>query len=381
MKIMFTHPYRLSLLNKSHDDHVQVLAYEDEILEEDFLASDEVFYTSPENRMSDLMSLINNLSTKPDVLVLNGAHDDECLNESNYKKLISQKGIKVIGQDLEVCELCYDKLKTKNFLINHNFPTVKQISKPEMKDFPIVIKPTNAWAGKGIKIMYNHSQLNKNIEKLDNQPYYLEPFIKGVELSVQVIKYKEKLIVCPPVYKGSTSREMIHPLKKLRIFPNPWNTDIHPKIFKLSSEIANTLNVEGVIDIDLIIADLNKIYVSEINCRLSGVSRMISHGGYNVMDMLLSIAKNKWMKYLPGQSAVVSEIPINQQFTRDDIEKLRSFEFIRYVYIRKDQKGTRQRIMVVGKSLEDIKWNLHKLTRQFYIETNILNELSSFCIE
>jgi carbamoylphosphate synthase large subunit len=126
---------------------------------------------------------------------------------------------------------------------------------------------------------------------LNNQAYYLEPFIQGIEMSAQVIKFREKLIVCPPVYKGSTSMEMIHPLKKLRIFPNPWNTDINPEVFNLASEIAKKLNIEGVIDIDLIVSNFNKIYVSEINSRLSGVSRMISYGGYNAMDMLLSMAK------------------------------------------------------------------------------------------
>ncbi|WP_270578777.1 ATP-grasp domain-containing protein [Caldifermentibacillus hisashii] len=126
---------------------------------------------------------------------------------------------------------------------------------------------------------------------MNNQAYYLEPFIQGIEMSAQVIKFREKLIVCPPVYKGSTSMEMIHPLKKLRIFPNPWNTDINPEVFNLASEIAKKLNIEGVIDIDLIVSNFNKIYVSEINSRLSGVSRMISYGGYNAMDMLLSMAK------------------------------------------------------------------------------------------
>ncbi|WP_270578776.1 ATP-grasp domain-containing protein [Caldibacillus thermoamylovorans] len=164
MKIMFTHPYRLSLLRKSSDDYIQVIAYEDEILEEDFLAADKVFYTDSKNRIKDLLNILDNPSTKPDILVFNGAHDDECLSESQYKELVSKKGINVIGQDLEVCEICYDKLKTKQFLAKHNFPTVKIINEPKEKDFPLVIKPTDAWAGKGIKIVHDYRQLNNSIK-------------------------------------------------------------------------------------------------------------------------------------------------------------------------------------------------------------------------
>ncbi len=381
MKIMFTHPYRLSLLRKSSDDYIQVIAYEDEILEEDFLAADKVFYTDSKNRIKDLLNILDNPSTKPDILVFNGAHDDECLSESQYKELVSKKGINVIGQDLEVCEICYDKLKTKQFLAKHNFPTVKIINEPKEKDFPLVIKPTDAWAGKGIKIVHDYRQLNNSIKKLNNQAYYLEPFIQGIEMSAQVIKFREKLIVCPPVYKGSTSMEMIHPLKKLRIFPNPWNTDINPEVFNLASEIAKKLNIEGVIDIDLIVSNFNKIYVSEINSRLSGVSRMISYGGYNAMDMLLSMAKKNWLNYTPRNSMVVSEIPIAQEFTKNDLINLKSFDFIKYVYVRNDQGGTRQRILVVGKSLEEINRNIQELKKQFVIETRTLSELNSFCTD
>jgi carbamoylphosphate synthase large subunit len=378
MKIMFTHPYRLSLLSKSSDDFIQVIAYEDEILEEDFLAADKVFYTDSKNRIKDLLNLLDNPSTKPDILVLNGAHDDECLSESHYKELVRQKGINVIGQSLEVCEVCYDKLKTKQFLEKNNFPTLKVISEPKEEDFPLVIKLTNAWAGKGIEIVHDYNELNNSIKKMNNNSYYLEPFIQGVEMSVQVIKFQEKLVVCPPVYKGSTSTEMIHPLKKLRIFPNPWNTDINPKIFNLASEIATKLNIEGVIDIDLILSDLNKVYVSEINSRLSGVSRMISYGGYNAMDMLLSMAKNNWFDYSPSNSMVVSEIPIAQEFTKEDLLNLKSFDFIKYVYVRTDQKGTRQRILAVGKSLKEINNHIQELKKQFVIETHILSDLDSF---
>lgn len=379
MKIMFTHPYRLSLLSKSPDDYIQVIAYQDEILEEDLLATDKVFYTDPKNRIKDLLNIIVNSFTKPDILVLNGAHDDECLSESYYKAMIIKQGVNVIGQSLEVCEICYDKLETKKFFIKHNFPTVRTIIEPKEEDFPLVLKPFNAWAGKGIKIIHTDYQLNSIKKNMNDQRYYLEPFIQGIEMSVQVIKFQEKYIVCPPVYKGSTTTEMIHPLKKLRIFPNPWNIHINQKLIDLASEIAKKLNIEGVIDIEFILADQNEIYVSEINSRLSGVTRMISYGGYNAMDMLLSMAKNNWFNYSPNNSLVVTEIPIDQEFSEEDIVKLSSFDFIKYIYVRPDQGGRRQRILVVGKTLKEINNNIKTLKKQFTIEDYIINDLDSFC--
>jgi hypothetical protein len=78
---------------------------------------------------------------------------------------------------------------------------------------------------------------------------------------------------------------------------------------------------------------------------------------------------------------VVSEIPIAQEFTKNDLINLKSFDFIKYVYVRNDQGGTRQRILVVGKSLEEINRNIQELKKQFVIETRTLSELNSFCTD
>jgi carbamoylphosphate synthase large subunit len=197
-------------------------------------------------------------------------------------------------------------------------------------------------------------------------------------MSIQVMKYKNKTIVCPPVYKGTTTLDAVHPLKKLRIFPNPWNYKVNEQLMKVSKKIAAVLNVEGVIEIEFIVKDNGDYHVTEINSRLSGVTRMIAYGGINVIDMLLSTAKGEW-EICSVQKTLKStlEIPINTPFSEQDINTLNSFQFVKYTYVRPDSNGTRQRILLRGGSLQKLVKYLNILDGFIDIDKSRLEEVKS----
>lgn len=186
----------------------------------------------------------------------------------------------------------------------------------------------------------------------------IEKYISGIEMSVQVVRYGNKSIVSPPVYKGPTSLEMIHPLKKLRIFPNPWHAEkLNKRIMEMAIRLADASQAKGPLDIDLVAVNEEEFYVLEVNSRLSGVSRMICSAGHNVMDMLISMADGTWEHFSVSDPGVSAEIPVYCK--KDVLEKHR--QLFDYIYIREDINTgqARNRILLSGNQYSDL---IHKIT-------------------
>ncbi|MEK5071623.1 ATP-grasp domain-containing protein [Sporosarcina sp. FSL K6-1508] len=370
MRILFSHSYRTGLISKQNKFLIEIMCYED-ASNDDIQSADKIYYTTRKNRMKDLLNIIE--LDPPDIVILNGAMDNECLEEVSYRESIIKKGIKVFGHSEEATKLCFNKKDTINFLKKIHIPTIPS---PNLKEgdkiLPVVAKPPESWEGYGIKILTTMNEV-----QLITDDYVLEKFIKGVELSVQAICNKDSIVICPPVYKGVTSLKMVHPLKKLRVFPNPWNEEINNSIIEASSRIARELNTEGIIDIDFIIQE-DTFFVTEINCRASGVTRMVSLGGINAYDIILQILNGKKFDLLPLVSFAV-EVPIRYQLNDNEVELLMNLDFVDYIFIRPDGNGLRQRVLLKGETLDEIGMHVKEIFSLIAIDEPELEEILTLC--
>ncbi|WP_158599733.1 ATP-grasp domain-containing protein [Lysinibacillus halotolerans] len=351
MNIMFSHPYRLDMITKQENEVIMAMLTPDYI--NDKKTSEKIdipVFTTNENRLRDMMYIIENGSLKPDVLIFNAPTDEESLSEAKLIEKIQSLGIIVVGQSLKSCQICNNKEITKKWLESYGFPTadsfdIKQVTED---DLPIVLKEVENSSGHGISLVSTIEELNK----FKGKNVIAEKYIEGIEMSVQVVCKSSKYLVSPPVYKEKTDIDMIHPLKKLRIFPNPWKQELlNPQLKQVALEISQALCENGIIDIDFIVVNENEFYILEINSRLSGVSRMINIDGLNTMNLLLEIARNKDLPSLHEKYKITLEIPIQAQVT---MENLNSSSNIDYIYVRPDQNDLRRRILISGDTREEI---------------------------
>lgn len=293
--------------------------------------------------------------------------DPPLMDVAIMKEEIEEKhDIPVISSNVNAVEIASDKIKTKEFFksINLNVPPANVLNKDDFKteeefleklgfDFPIVLKQGEGQGGKDICIT------NKFEDVLDYfntfEQALIEKFIEGSEVSIEVIGWNGEYLPLVPVYKGETSLEGIHPIKRLRYGPCDFASFDNEEFRKIAKHIAENLKSEGTIDMDLIYSkDENKVYAIEINTRPSG-TRYLSFActDLNPLNLLVDIAVGKFdVKDLERNMKSYStlEIPVGDYEGPEPQEPLK--EYINGNFIVHGPKGY-QRITIRGNSHED----------------------------
>lgn len=374
MKILFTHSYRVSMVTRRDGHQVQVLACEDS-LTEDLVCADEVILTDYRHRIQTLRKILADETCRPDAIVLAAPHDEECLLESRLAGEMRRLGVRVIGPSPDVCERCLDKRQTKRFLAQIGVPVVPELQPGEVTadDFPFVQKAPTLWSGQGVRLI--RSAKEWAAARLGGE-YFLERFRDGVEMSVQAVRYADRVLVSPPVYKGRTSTRMIHPLKKLRVFPNPWQPAINEALMDSARQIATALDAEGVLDIEYVVGDRGDWAVLEVNSRLSGLSRMIAAGGQNALDMLVAMAEGTWSDHHESAVGAAAEIPFTADLSPEQKERLLAGDGVEYLYERWDdaEETPRRRLLLKGDDLQQLDQRLGECRELLRVEPELLTE-------
>ncbi|MTK64052.1 MAG: ATP-grasp domain-containing protein, partial [Methanobacterium sp.] len=235
--------------------------------------------------------------------------DGPLVDVAKMKEVLEKDhGIQVASSGVKAASICADKIKTKEFFVNNNIETPEffRLSKNDNKklltellsESPVVLKQGSGQGGSGIKIVSNFDGVGGYFDDFDET--LAEKFLEGFEVSIEVLRWNGKTIPLVPVYKGKTTLNGLHPLKKVKKAPldidgvdNDLNNE---KIRKIAVKIADTLDLEGTADIDLIFdMKTGKNYVIEINARPSG-TRYITGASTNVyiMQELVKMVSGVW---------------------------------------------------------------------------------------
>ncbi len=235
--------------------------------------------------------------------------DGPLVDVAKMKEVLEKDhGIPVASSGVKAATICADKIKTKQFFVDNNIETPEffKLTKDNYKNLltnllsksPVVLKQASGQGGSGIKIVSNFDDVGNYFDDFDET--LAEKFIEGFEISIEVLRWNGKTIPMVPVYKGKTTLNGLHPLKKVKKAPldidgvdNNLNNE---KIRKIALKIADTLNLEGTADIDLIFdIETGKNYVIEINARPSG-TRYITGAATNVyiMQELVKMVSGVW---------------------------------------------------------------------------------------
>ncbi len=218
-------------------------------------------------------------------------------------------GIPVAASGIFAASTCVDKFKTKEFFVKNGIKTPEffKISKkidenisPEIfpNKLPLVLKQGQGQGGSGITIASSITEFSEYFKEFETA--IAEDFIHGFEISIELLRWKEKTVPLVPVYKGETTLEGVHPLKKIKKAPLEIeginNKQNNQTIMELAAKIGETLGLEGTADIDIIFNPVNmENNVIEINTRPSG-TRYITGAAtdVNIMHELVDMASCRW---------------------------------------------------------------------------------------
>ncbi|GAB4317243.1 MAG: ATP-grasp domain-containing protein [Methanobacteriaceae archaeon] len=211
--------------------------------------------------------------------------------------------IPVVASPVNAANIAVNKFNTKKFFIKHKIKTPyyqkisynnRDISLDQNLNFPIVLKPLEGQGGSGQKIVQSEKEFIHHLK--NNGTVIAEEFIEGIEISVEVLRWRNKTLPLIPVNKGKTSLEGLHPLDKIKTAPVAIDGLDNDYIRDMALRITNLLGSEGNNDVDMIFDPKTKnIYVLEMNTRPSGTRYITTAcSDINPMHELVDMASGQW---------------------------------------------------------------------------------------
>lgn len=208
--------------------------------------------------------------------------------------------VNIVANSSATMECTFDKWLTKEILAHYKIPVTPGSLIESMESvegivkeyaFPLIIKERKSYTGMGVRIVHNITELRKHVIRNIEKGLFVEPFVAGSEVSMEVISWDGVMYFQPMVYKGETRKNIVeHPAYRPRISPYKQHTGLEKKIISMVGAAVEKLQLEGAAEFEFIIVD-NEPYVMEINPRISGITRLCNAaGGLNVYRQLALVS-------------------------------------------------------------------------------------------
>lgn len=262
----------------------------------------DVSYVSPEIRSKDYIPFLLQVCEKESIDIIISLFDLDTLFLSYNKSKFDEIGVKLIVSDINIVEICLDKLKMSNYLSDNEFDTPKVFSCLEDVEkaienntafFPFVIKPRWGQGSIATEIVYNFEELFHAYKLLISK-------IKDTSIShIETLNFENTLLIQEFINGQEYGVDCINDLKgfnkvvvvKKKLAMRSGETDaaitvMDRSINEVISKLGNLLKHVSIIDIDVIKKD-NKFYIIDINPRFGGGYPFSHAAGINLPNAIL----------------------------------------------------------------------------------------------
>lgn len=246
---------------------------------------------------------------KFDISVIISLFDIDLPILAKNKTIFEAKGVKVIVSAEEVTTLCNDKWATCRYLISLGILHPKTyISLESFKDsytkgdinFPVIVKPRWGMGSIGIykaenieelTIFYNkvereifNSYLKYESQSFKNECVLIQEKIEGEEYGLDIL--------------NDLQGNFVSTIAKKKLAMRAGETDIAEitdnKIFlPVAEKLSRSLKHIANLDVDCFVANDNRIYVLELNCRFGGQYPFSHIAGANFPLQIIEWIENK----------------------------------------------------------------------------------------
>jgi carbamoyl-phosphate synthase large subunit len=244
---------------------------------------DAILSICKENNIKGVLSLID-----PELSLL--AENKESFLEIGTIPIIS---------DLDIVDMCFDKFKMYQFLVENGFKTIKSYVDKEQFyrdveggyiNYPVFVKPVKGSASLNINKVSSKEEIEKLFSNYDN--LMIQEFMVGTEYGADV-------------YIDLISGESVGIFTKEKLKMRAGETDKSVSIkdgnlFSIIKHFVKKTGFRGIIDIDIFkIGD--EYYISEVNPRFGGGYPHAYESGVNVPNMIINNVKGTSNDNLIGQ--------------------------------------------------------------------------------
>lgn len=236
-----------------------------------------------ENKIKGVLSLID-----PELSLL--AENKEAFLEIGTMPIIS---------DNDLVEVCFDKYKFYEFLIENGFKTIQSYVDKELfyKDndaglvrYPVFVKPVRGSASINISKVTTKEEIELLFSRYDN--LMIQEFMDGIEYGADT--YID-MITSEPV--------AIFTKEKIKMRAGETDKSVSVKddeLFNLIKRFVKVAGFKGIIDIDIFKVN-DEYYISEVNPRFGGGFPHAYECGVNVPRMIINNLEGKENQDIIGQ--------------------------------------------------------------------------------
>lgn len=247
-------------------------------------------YIVPRITSEDYLDIIYDICNKEQINGVLSLIDPELSLLAEHTRDFSDKGVKVIGSPLELCERSLDKYEMYKWLSSHGYHNARSYIDKEaffsdiaagVITYPVFIKPITGSASKLISIAHDE----KAVEYLfdSSSDLLIQEYLNGQEIGVDA-------------YIDMLSGEVVSIFAKKKMLMRAGETDKavsfkDANLFRLVERFCRESGYLGPIDMDIFRVG-NDYYISEINPRFGGGYPHAYECGCNHVKMILNNLSN-----------------------------------------------------------------------------------------
>ncbi|MDT8860311.1 ATP-grasp domain-containing protein [Alkalihalobacillus sp. MEB130] len=212
--------------------------------------------------------------------------DPELSLLAEHKQAFLDIGTMPIISDSDVVDMCFDKYKMFEFLVQNGFQTVKSYVDKEqfymdveagIINYPVFVKPVQGSASINISKVTSKEEIELLFSRFDN--LMIQEFMDGTEYGADV-------------YIDMISGEPVSIFTKVKLKMRAGETDKSVSIkdkqlFELIKKFVKVIGFKGIIDID-IFKIKGEYYISEVNPRFGGGYPHAYESGINMPEMIIN---------------------------------------------------------------------------------------------
>lgn len=215
--------------------------------------------------------------------------DPELSLLAKHKQKFLEIGTIPVVSDYEVVEMCFNKYKMYQFLLQNGFKTVRSYIDKEIFymdyekgviNYPVFVKPVKGSASNNINKVTSNEEIELLFKRFDD--LMIQEYMDGIEYGADV-------------FIDMLSNEPVAIFTKEKIMMRAGETDKSisikdEKLFALIQSFVRKAGFKGVIDIDLFKVN-NEYYISEVNPRFGGGYPHAYECGVNLPKMIINNIK------------------------------------------------------------------------------------------
>ncbi|MGI6225851.1 MAG: carbamoyl-phosphate synthase large subunit [Peptococcales bacterium] len=235
----------------------------------------------------------------------------------NLAKPLHDKGIKILGTQVEDIDAAEDREKFDQILENLNIPrpagkTARTALEAEKiaqdLGFPVLVRPSYVLGGRAMEIVYSLEELKAylaNAVKISPEhPVLVDRYLLGKEVEIDGISDGKDVLI--PGIMEQIERAGVHSGDSTALYPSLSLTEQDKtKLVEYTKRLAVALKIKGLLNIQYVIHN-GEVYVIEVNPRSSRTVPYLSKvSGIPMVDIATQIILGKTLKELGYETGLV----------------------------------------------------------------------------